>query len=184
MTTLHNTKSGEKRKRQLRSYFKEVKNYVKKGLPKGHWFRESYAEGVGKRKKIWLDYDDETETHIYDEYNDPVVIQAARFRDGLVSDIYSQFNQEFGQWASKYKEQSEIEFQYLFAKGEEESNDATDTQKCTDEHHVVVPMGTDNAGIPKGLCQCSLHQVSLMNFHMSSVHGEQSQSCMRDKVSN
>jgi hypothetical protein len=161
-------------------YFNEVENYVKNGLPEEHWFRD--AEDIGKT--VWLDYDEDTKMHEYDEYDDPKVIEAARFRDGLVSDIYDdEYDNEMDVWANKFKKQSEIVYRYEMAKGEKESKAATKTQKCTDEHHVVVPMGTDNTGIPKGLCQCSLDQVFLMNYHMIHVEGHQSESYLSGKVS-
>ena len=87
--------------------FKDVHHYVSQGLPKDSWFRD--VVGSVSRKKMWYDYSSHSDKHEYDEYEDPDVIYAARFRDGLVSDSdvfpHSEFlyalRYEF--WAEEYK---------------------------------------------------------------------------------
>jgi hypothetical protein len=103
----------------LSDKFSEVKAYVKDGLPEDHWSRgDDYIEGGGRplSRKVWFDTDSSGE-HEYDKYKDADVRDAARFRDGLVSDsdVYKEFHEDFGYtyWEEEYKKHSEYIYRYL-----------------------------------------------------------------------
>lgn len=95
--------------------FDEARAYVKNGLPADHWSRSCYRDDENYPDKVWYDYRAEGK-HDYDEYNDPNVIFAARFRDGLVvdHDIFSKFLDviNYSVWADTYKAMSETVYLY------------------------------------------------------------------------
>ena len=153
--------------------FTEIRDYIKNGLPEDHFSREYELETSSNTKKVWHDTDFKGK-HEYDEYSDEVK-HAARFRDGLVSDIYTEFREDFGYsyWTQEYKKHSTIVFRFLLAKEEEEAQDE-EHKLCTNNTHTF----TNN----NGLCHTALDSLNLMQYHMAHIEGYQSQSYMRDKL--
>ena len=117
-------------------YFKEVRDYVENGLPEDHWYREIHDDDSEKDDDDTEKDDDDTEKDDDDTekdsklWNDSCNYQnfpkeirvAARFRDGLVSDIYTEFYSDFcnGIWAKEYKKHSTIVFDYILENEEKE----------------------------------------------------------------
>ena len=113
----------------LPSFFTEVRKYVRDGLPQDHFSRE--GNNFGKKRKVWHDTDSDG-NHEYDDYKNDEVRDAARFRDGLVSDIYKEFSRDFGFtiWADEYKKHSEVVFRFLAAKEWAESGEVEKHCEC------------------------------------------------------
>ena len=157
------------------SCFTEIRNYIENGLPEDHFSRELGFEISTNSEdiKIWHDTDFNGK-HKYDKYDNEVKY-AARFRAGLVSDIYTEFRQDFNYtyWAEEYKKQSEIVFRFLLAKEEGETQDG-EPKLCTNNTHTFT---NNNA-----LCHTTHYSFNLMQYHMAHIDGYQSQSYMRDKL--
>ena len=150
--------------------FDPIRQYITNGLPDDHWFIEM-SENVGKKRKIWLDWNDTEKQHEYDSY--PADIRfAARFRDGLVSDMIPL---NYGFYFENYKEQSEKVYRYLF-------RNAVKEEMCNNERHLIERIPTSPIEFPKGLCITASEEIDLMSYHIDNVEGYQSQSLMRGKV--
>lgn len=121
--------------------------------------------------KVWSDTDSSTGEHKYDlYYQDKEVKNAARFRDGLVSDVYKKFDEDFcySFWADEYKKHSTIVYKY------ETGAPSVQHPFCTHDTHTIY--------LNNGLCSESIDQINLMAFHIDSIEGDQSQVIMRDKI--
>jgi hypothetical protein len=145
----------------LTNRFSEVKAYVKNGLPKDHWSRDNENfEGHEGPQKVWFDTDSSTGEHEYDQYEDVDVRDAARFRDGLVSDsdVYKEFREDFGWiWKEEYKKYSEIVYRH-------QQGASQDTYPlCSPDAHTFHENN--------GLCNESIDQINLMRFHIDSIEG-------------
>jgi hypothetical protein len=154
--------------------FSEVKVYVANGLPQGHWIDTGGVNGGGGRQgsqKVWFDTNNSGE-HEYDQYQNIEVKNAARFRDGLVSDdeVYPQFSEDFcySYWAEEYKKHSEVVYRHL------RGAPSTTHPLCGADAHTTYENSI--------LCSKSADEIELMQFHIQSIEGYQSQSLMRDKV--
>jgi hypothetical protein len=151
--------------------FEPIRQYVTNGLPAGHWFIEM-SHNTGKRRKIWLDWNDAEMKHEYDSY--PADIKyAARFRDGLVSDVVPI---NYGFYFENYKEQSEKVYRYLF-------RNTAKRELCNGVKHPIERIPVSESEYPKGLCASASEEIDLMGYHIDNVEGYQSQSLMRGKVS-
>jgi hypothetical protein len=121
---------------------------------------------------VWYDTNRLTGEHEYDQYQDADVEDAARFRDGLVSDsdFYKKIQEDYGynHWTREYKKHSEIVYRHL-----EGASDDMDPLCGTDAHTFH---GNN------GLCSESIDRINMMQFHIKSVEGYQSQKVMRSKV--
>ena len=152
------------------SIFEPIIQYINSGLPPEHWFVEM-SVNVGKRRKIWLDWNDADQKHEYETY--PADIKyAARFRDALVSDLVPV---NFGFYFENYKEQSEKVYRYLF-------RHRTTGELCREESHPIERIPTSITEFPKGVCVTASAEIDLMDYHIDNVEGYQSQSLMRGKV--
>jgi hypothetical protein len=158
------------------SLFSEVRDYVSvsNGLPEGHYCCDKLNEdfeGERRPSKVWSDTDSSTGEHNYDlYYQDKEVKNAARFRDGLVSNVYKQFDQDFRYsfWADEYKKHSTIVYKY------ETGAPSVQHPFCTHDTHTTY--------LNNGLCSESIDQINLMVFQINSIEGDQSQVCIRDKI--
>jgi hypothetical protein len=151
--------------------FLEVEAYVRNGLPKEHYFRDDEKVEEGKRpSKCWFDTDQLTGEHGYDQYCDNEVKNAARFRDGLVSEIYKEFRLDFSYpfWAEEYKKNSEIVYRSI--------HNSLGDEYCICDEDAHIPYG-DGA-----FCSKSVDQINLMEFHIGPIQGDQADKLMRLKV--
>lgn len=156
--------------------FSEVKAYIADGLPKEHWMDMNKARNNdGSRQglqKVWFDTNNWTSEHKYDQYHNVEVKYAARFRDGLVADeeVYQQFSEDFcySYWAEEYKKHSEVVYRHL------RGTTPIMYPLCSVDAHTTYQNSI--------FCSKSSDQIELMQFHMQSLEGYQSQRLMRDKV--
>eukprot|EP00600_Ochromonadales_sp_CCMP1393_P016617 CAMPEP_0175028100 /NCGR_PEP_ID=MMETSP0005-20121125/18787_1 /TAXON_ID=420556 /ORGANISM="Ochromonas sp., Strain CCMP1393" /LENGTH=230 /DNA_ID=CAMNT_0016287631 /DNA_START=1 /DNA_END=690 /DNA_ORIENTATION=+ len=150
--------------------------------------------GASSRKKLWYDYDESTGSHKYEEYDDPNVVRAARFRDGLVNehDLYEEFTRDlnYGLWAEEFKRQSDIVFEYAQAKQNAEetakgnNDDGKDSSNhlCSDLKHSVT-IDDEDKGLPGGRCNMSLTlPFSKLATQLNLCEGQQSQQFLRAKI--
>lgn len=111
-----------------------------------------------------------TGEHGFDQYCDNQVKNAARFRDGLVSEVYKKIRLDFSYpfWAEEYKKKSEIVHRSI--------HNSLDDDYCICDEDVHIPYG-DCA-----FSTNSVDQINLMEFHIGSIQGDRADNLMRLKV--
>ena len=196
--------------------FTGAQRYVKEGLPKDSISYEWKTEKCDGEIKgpVWNDTIIDTDqkgkpvlNHTYDEeFKCKEIIDAARFRDALVStelweegDGLESFGYAFDEtwcWADEYKKHSTKVFNFLVQDGaqccfgrckgthkfDEVAQGATDrnsgSDQSSDEESAI------NADQSKGfaLCETVHFELALMRYHIRNCTGDQSDKLWRQKL--
>ena len=194
--------------------FTGAKRYVKEGLRKdGSSYEMKTDDYNGKIKgPIWddtvIDVDKKGKPVLYsayaEEFKSQEIIDAARFRDALVSvdeweegfdleSFYYAFHRT-GFWAKEYKKHSKkifdlvLQEEDIFGKCEGKHNFDEDKQAKADKDSESDESSDDDSDSDSdesagfALCETGHYELALMRHHIRNCPGEQSDKLWRDKV--